>query len=240
MITSDRRGIVRFIGLAATLTGFGWTVDAKAAARSIVMPTGTFILRRELMRGLARGFSLLVIREWQGRFERIDGGLLATGEQLSIAVEAPEVLEPIAAIERERLSPGPFPALLDGRGRIVGGEPVMAEGKAEAVRAAIGVLESLGKSEAEMQEAREALARLGEASGALISETPPDLFFPIVGEAREQREMALPGGLTGEVVVEIAASAGPGGLLDRFERLITTRIGDDARESRETWQLRMT
>lgn len=239
MITSDRRGIVRFFGLLATFPLAGLAHESSATTGSIVIPTRPFILRRELMRGLARGASLLVTREWQGRFESVDGLTMATGEQQSCTVEAPDVLEPIAAIERERQSPGPFPARLDSAGRIVGEQPTMAQGKAAAVQAAIEVLEGLGKSGEELREAKQALAQLGQTSGALISETPPDLFFPVVGAASDKRTVALPGGLVGEVVVEIAASAGPGGLLDRFERRIVTRIGEDARESRETWQLRM-
>ena len=147
------------------------------------------------------------------------------------------MLEPIAAVERDRRSPGPFPARLDSRGRMVGSQPANTEGTAAAVQAAIGVLEQSGKSAAEMQEAKLYLAQLAKTAGTIIGTTPPDLFFPVTGEARDSRELPLPGGLVGEFSVELEASATTGGLLERFERRITTRIAEDVRLSRETWRL---
>lgn len=242
MITYDRRVVLRAMGaLVVGCAAGGATPKAWAAAPTFVVPTRSFVLRRELERGLARGASLLVIREWRGRFEQSGRDTLVEGAQISCTVDAPAVLEPIAAIERERIAPGPFPARLDAQGRIVD-DPTAAvgTGRIAAVRAAIAVLEKLGASGTEMREAREYLGRLAEVSGTIISETPPDLFFPVVGEASERREVTLPDGTRGEVSVHLAARAGPGGLLESLDRRISTRIGDEARNSRETWHLRMT
>lgn len=210
-----------------------------AAAPAIVVPTRPFILRRELERGLARGASLLVTREWRGHFERDHGRTLALGEQIACSVEAPSVLEPIAAIERARIASGPFPAHLDAEGRILDHREIPATGRGAAVQAAMAVLADLGTSAEGLRDARADLDRLATASDEVISRPPPDLFFPLPGEASERRELVLPGGESGEVAVELSASAGPGGVLERFERRIITRIGDDVRKSRESWSLRM-
>ena len=237
MKADNRRGVLKLFGLAAILPVLGHPAAVWAASRSISIPTRPFLLRRELERGLARGASLLVTREWKGQFESIAGQTRVTGEQVSCTVDAPAVLEPIAAVERDRRSPGPFPARLDSRGRMVGSQPANTEGTAAAVQAAIGVLEQSGKSAAEMQEAKLYLAQLAKTAGTIMGTTPPDLFFPVTGEARDSRELPLPGGLVGEFSVELEASATTGGLLERFERRITTRIAEDVRLSRETWRL---
>ncbi|UYH54575.1 hypothetical protein N6L26_11050 [Qipengyuania sp. SS22] len=223
--------------MAAILPSLGYPAAAAWAGEAISIPTRPFLLRRELERGLARGASLLVTREWEGRFETIAGHTRVTGEQVSCTVDAPAVLEPIAAVERARRSPGPFPAHLDTGGRMIGSQPTSTEGTAAAVQAAIEVLERSGKSAAEMQEAKRYLAELAKTAGTIIGTIPPDLFFPVTGEARDSRELPLPGGLMGEFAVELEASATTGGLLERFERRITTRIAEDVRLSRETWRL---
>lgn len=241
MTAYDRRMVLRAMGALAAACAWGANPKAWASAATFVIPHRPFILRRELERGLAHGDSLLVIREWRGHFEHSERGTLVDGAQISCTVDAPAVLEPIAAIERERIAPGPFPAELDAEGRIVDDPAVtVGTGRTAAVRAALVVLERLGTSSTEMSEAREYLGQLAEASGTIISEIPPDLFFPVVGEASERRDLALPGGVKGEVSVQLTARAGPGGLLESLDRRISTRIGEDARNSRETWHLRVT
>lgn len=241
MIAVDRRMILRSIGATlAAGSGLALAARARAVSASIVVPQRSFVLRRELERGLAHGDSLLVVREWRARFEQSERGTLVEGSQVSCTVDAPAVLEPIAAIERDRIEAGPFPARLDMNGRIIDDRSVArGAGAGDAVQAAFAVLERLGTPNAEMREAREYLGRLAEASGRIISAIPPDLFFPVVGEASERRELALPDGTMGEVSVKIAVRAGAGGLLESFDRRIVTRIGDDTRNSRETWRLRL-
>ena len=239
MAISNRRSVLQLIGGAAACAAIDLSSVARAAGPAIAIPTRPFVLRRELERGLARNASLRVTREWRGHFRQESDGTTALGEQISCTVDAPAVLEPIAAIERERIAPGPFPARLDAEGRMMGHREAPATGREAAVQAAITVLRQSGTSASDLQAAHADLGQLARASDAVISDTPPDLFFPLPGEASDRRELALPGGETGEVLVELSASAGPGGLLERFERRIVTRIGEDVRLSRETWALRM-
>lgn len=237
MDLGDRRRALRslFLGLAAPVA-LGPSLARAAGSRSPV-PQGRFLLRRELERGLAGGASLTVTREWRFGFAPAASGLLVNGEQVRCAVVAPEVLRPLAAVEQARVAPGPFPALLDTRGRIVESARGAASGKAEAVRIAIRMLEEAGANPTRLREARSYLGSLAQAAGAIISATPPDLFFPMPGSASETRKLALPDGSYGSIAVEFAASARRSGLLERLERRITARIGGDERLSRETWSL---
>ncbi|MED5207340.1 MAG: hypothetical protein VX465_11975 [Pseudomonadota bacterium] len=199
---------------------------------------GAFLLRRELERGLKGGETLRVIREWDGRFEREPDKLWARGEQVSCIVEAPAILEPVVAIERARVSPGPFPAQLDTQGRIVGRE-LAARGSSarEAVRTALAMLTAAGKSGEQIAEARRDLARIVASSASLLETVPPDLFYPTPGKAHDRRQLDLPGGLEGEVFVSVEATARRNGMLECLERKIVTQIGEDIRPSRECWTL---
>lgn len=237
MPASGRRGALKRIGTLFLVPAFGLSGPARGEG-PIIIPTRPFILRRELERGLAGGSSLTVTREWKARFEPAPSGTRVTGEQILCTVDAPPHLEPIARIERSRIAPGPFPAILDSQGRMIGSPPEQADGTAAAVRTGLSILEQAGKSVEELREARQFLSRLAEAAGAAISGPPPDLFFPIAGSARDVRTLDLPDGLTGEVTVELTARTGLGGLLETFDRRITTRIDEDSRLSRENWSLR--
>lgn len=237
MDLGDRRRALRlfFLGLAAPLA-LGPSL-ARAAGSRRPVPQGRFLLRRELERGLAGGASLTVVREWRFGFAPAASGLHVDGEQVRCAVVAPEVLRPLAAIEQARVAPGPFPAVLDTHGRIAESARGAASDKAEAVRIALRMLEDAGAHPTRLREARSYLGSLAKAAGSIISATPPDLFFPEPGSASETRKLALPDGGYGSIAVELAASAGRNGLLERLERRITARIGGDERLSRETWSL---
>lgn len=237
MAASDRRTALRWMALAATLPAFLSAAQASAAQGRVAFPDGRFRLRRELERGLAGGASLTVVRDWGFHFEEIAGGSRADGSQVDCQVTAPAVLAPLAEIEQARVAPGPFPALLDAQGRIRESAHDTGTGKVEAVRIALALLEEAGTEPSRLSEARAYLGALAQAAGAVISATPPDLFFPTPGEATESREIALSDGQNGSLTVELKASARGDGLLDRLERRITATIADDTRVSRETWAI---
>lgn len=235
----ERRAVLR--ATAALVGGSVWAQPQmlRAATSGIVIPTAPFVLRRILMRDLARGDRLVVTRDWIGRFHSDGGRTIATGEQSTCTVEAPTVLEPLAALERARRASGPFPAELDALGHIVGaGADAMTDTKT-AIAAALNILQEAGKAPADVAAARLGLERLTKMSGAMTDTIPPDLFFPVTGEASESREMALDGGLAGQMVLAVVARAQEGGLLESLDRRIATRIGEDTRETREIWSLHL-
>lgn len=237
MAASDRRTALRWMALAAALPSCLAPAQASVAQGRVVFPKGHFRLRRELERGLAGGASLTVVRDWGFRFEQTAGGSRADGSQVDCQVTAPAVLAPLADIERARVAPGPFPALLDAQGRIRESAHDNGTGKVEAVRIALAMLEQAGTEPARLSEARAYLGALAQAAGAVISATPSDLFFPTPGEATESREIALPDGQIGSLRVELVASAHANGLLGRLERRITATVAGDTRVSRETWRI---
>ena len=233
----SRRGALEILALGGLWAGLGGAARALDTERVSPQP-GAFLLRRELERGLKGGETLRVIREWDGRFEREHDKLWARGEQVSCIVEAPAILEPVVAIERARVSPGPFPAQLDTLGRIVGREPAARGSSArEAVRTALAMLTAAGKSGEQIAEARRDLARIVASSASLLETVPPDLFYPTPGKAHDRKQLDLPGGLEGEVFVSVEATARTNGMLECLERKIVTQIGEDIRPSRECWTL---
>lgn len=237
MAGSDRRTALRWMGSAAACS-FACAQSLAAAPRAgMIAPTGDFLLQRELERGLARGAVLTVTRSWLCHFEPLSRGARVVGHQVGCSVDAPAVLKPLADLERARVAAGPFPALLDSRGRIVDAALESASGKAEAVRIALDMLEQAGLEQPQIAEARAYLTSLSKAAGAVISATPIDLFFPTAGEASESREIPIGQGLTGFITVDLSASTTSSGLLERLERRITARVDGDRRISRETWSL---
>ncbi|MEZ5680999.1 MAG: hypothetical protein R3E14_06840 [Erythrobacter sp.] len=82
------------------------------------------------------------------------------------------------------------------------------------------------------------MTRLTSAAGKSLSIIPPDLFFPDTTPRSMSREVEIGPGLAGQLQVEIASVARPdNGLLQRIERRLVTRVGDDERLSREVWTL---
>ena len=240
MTTGNRRAFLGQLGMAAAIAASGLPISAIAQTGAIIVPSGPFRLQRELERGLKGGQAVCVIREWDGRFLQDRNGLKAIGEQVSCVVSAPAVLEPIAEIERNRQDAGPFPAQIDRQGRIIkAGRAGGGADAAAAVAAAISILEQTGRSPGELEDAKRYLNRLARSADTVFADPPPDLFFPRPGRATDRRALALPDALTGEVRVTLEATARADGLLDRFERRIVTRIGDDVRPSHEIWTLRL-
>lgn len=234
-----RAALGRFAIMALATASFpALARTSRMSSARLIVPDRSFILRREFERELSSDASILVAREWQGQLFAMADGARVEGRQTNCTVEAPEILAPVAEIERKRIAPGPFPAILGADGRIVDGEEESASGKTAAVDAANAILEQLGPP-GDLADSRAFLARLASQAGAIISATPDDLFFPAVGSASEHRTIELPDGLAGLVTVDLVASASVGGLLDTLERRITTRIGDSKRLSRERWSLRL-
>jgi hypothetical protein len=74
------------------------------------------------------------------------------------------------------------------------------------------------------------------ASAAVLERLPDDLFFPSLGPIRSVQAIELPGGLTGEFVVEYSArGVADAGWLDRAERRVTTRVAATRETAVERW-----
>lgn len=225
-----------------TLMAFGALIlgksalGSRASAGNIVLPSGDCILSRSLTRGLRDGNAVSVARSWRIRFARQSRGIAIYGEQVSVAVEAPENLDPIAKIEKERSTKGLFPILLAPDGIVVAAGQNTAQSSFDAaVRTAEAML---AKQEDGTTHARY-LAELQLAGSSLLDEMPGDLFYPSTKPFRDVRQILLPDGGSGEFEVRwIARARDDTGLLDMARREVITRIGTNERRSNEEWSLK--
>ena len=230
----------------ATLLALGAFVFAKPAiaartsTKDATLPAGDCLLSRKLVRGLRDGNTITVTRGWRIEFARQSRGIAISGEQVSVTVEAPEKLSPIAKIERERSTKGLFPILLAPDGMIIAaGQNTAQSSVDETVRTAETLLsKQMGEADAAAKHARY-LSNLQLAGSSLLDEMPGDLFYPSTETYREVRRVALPDGSTGEFEVSWEASAkAESGLLETARREVITRIGASERRSSEEWSLK--
>ena len=230
------------LSLAATMPVIALNFRAAPAAATPVAyaPEGQYMLTRELTRGLGNGKTVVVTRRWLCDFVSSESGIRVSGEQVHFDVEAPEVLAPIAEIERKRVVTGFLPATLDQYGRLTNTQQETAD---RDVRAAIDqalLLYKQKSADVEVQKlASEFLRDLSQAGAQMLSKVQPDLFFPEPGEHREDRTLELPNGDVGSFEVTLTAEAYQRTrLLKLVSRKVVTRIADSERLSSENWSMR--
>ena len=210
-----------------------------ASAANVRIPTAPMRLSRLIERQLFDGKRISVARNWIIRFADSGRGIRVDGFQQQVSVDAPEKLERLAQIERSRSTDGRFPILLNSAGQIVGGGSEFAPADLDtALREAESIVAASGRSAATKRQAMRDLAAIQAAGSNVISQMPVDLFFPVGGDQRDSRELALPDGSKGAFeLVYSSRSAVDRPWLDHSSRQITTRIGDSERVSREVWQM---
>ena len=230
----------------ASLLALGAIVFAKPAiaaslsTKDAALPAGDCLLSRKLVRGLRDGNTITVTRDWRVAFSKQSRGIAISGEQVSVTVEAPENLAPIAKIEKERSTTGLFPILLAPDGTIVAaGQNTTQESFQSAVKAAEAMLaDQEGGPDAAATHAQY-LAKLQLAGSSLLDEMPGDLFYPSTQSFRDVRKVSLPDGGSGEFEISWEASAqAKTGLLETARRAVITRIGSNERRSSEEWSLK--
>ena len=194
------------------------------------------VLTRELRRPLPGGIVISSARSYEITIVRDGGGYRIDGELVGVSVDVPRQFEALAALERARSDTGMFPMRIDDSGRFIGGDKRQVQPTAnEAGRIAQGLVPT-GLAAPEARDAG-AFIRQSTANPVLTS-WPDDLFRPAPGKHRSSQVVALPGGKTGEVVVEIEAAVDPGsGLVTSLQREVTTRLGDSTRVTIEIWTL---
>ena len=232
--SNSRRGFL--VGSLAVSAG---AITPAAAAALLDIPLGPMLLGRKIERDLRDGAKVIVKREWQVEFSRLESGIKISGGQISAKVKAPEKLREIARIEEERPTDGMFPIMLTGSGLIDQVEEVEDSASIEAaVREAEEVIAQLPRIEDEKSQMRQAIARLQAASNSIFDVMPPDLFFPTNTQFEDSRNLPLPDGTMGEFkLVYRARHASQGPWLDTAERHVFTQIGEDIRHSHEVWTM---
>jgi hypothetical protein len=212
-----------------------------AASAALRLPGGAMRLDRELVRSLGDGQAITVRRSWEIGFAPQARGIVISGVQVAVAVDAPDNLAALARIEEQRDTAAMFPIMLSDSGRILGGGDgeTPPDDLAAAMRAAERMIAVKPQPEARREAIRRYLAELHRAGSGLFETLPADLFYPS-GDAMEKVEsVALPDGLTGEFALSWRARAVPdAGWLAEGERAIVTRIEGLERRSKEVWRLR--
>lgn len=225
------------MGSFANLALGGAPVFAQAG---LALPLGTLVLTRTIVRDLVDGKQIVVERAWQVAFAHQLPGILVTGRQISAAVDAPEALADLAAIEQQRDTDAIFPIRLSGDGLIehVGLFEQPADIDA-ALQSALEMIARLPVGNNERARMRQTLNQLSAAGGSMIDNLPPDLFFPRSAAVHDRRQIELPDGSLGEFETSYRATpAESGPWLANSERQVITRLGGEERHSRESWSLR--
>jgi len=190
-----------------------------------------------LRRPLPGGAEVRTQRSYEIRFVPDGAGFRVEGALLDVAVDAPPALSALAALERDRPDADMFPMRLDAAGKLVSADaPATAPQVREAIRVARRQIGALGLERVPAIQA-DAFARQFESRSARTP-WPEDLFNPASGQRRETRSIPLPNGAHGQVAIDIdAQTAGPTGLLRRFERRVTTQLDGSTRMTEEIWTL---
>ena len=237
-IAVGRRGFLLGLGALAAL-------PAPALARALTgAPEGDFVLERVLVRGLSDGKRIVVTRRWSIAFAPSEaGGLRVTGEQSFAKVDAPPPLQALAAIEAGREEAGFLPLQLDMTGEIVS----PAEGEAppalpeDVVSAALAYARARSAGAEVSATARQFVTDLSQRGHEWLTKLPRDLFFPEPRDRSASRDIALPDGTQGHVILrERALAASEWGLLREFAREAETSTAAYSQKGSDRWTLSAT
>lgn len=239
MIRAGRRVLLHLAGMAVTLPLIGILSVAAQPTGRFAPPPGPMLYTRRLERELAGGASLTVSRSFAVRFVPEADGFRVDGEQVSVEVAAPEALDSLARLERERIETGLFPLLLDAAGAIRGvSHAAQGEQLDEAVRDVTERIERGEHTPAERDALRAFVEAVHRSAVELVTELPRDLFAPGAAPREERRAIALPGGETGQVRLTFSAERDPAtGLMRTARRVVVTEVAGDLRRTVESWSL---
>lgn len=239
LIRAGRRALLRLAGVAITLPLMPIVSAAARTAGRFAPPAGPMLYTRRLDRELAGGARFTVSRSFAVRFVPEANGFRVDGEQVSVAVDAPEPLAALARLERERVETALFPLQLDSGGAISGSSRfTQGEQLDEAVREVTARIEQAAHTAAERQAMRAFVDAVHRSAGELVTELPRDLFAPGDVPREESRAIMLPGGETGQVRMTFAAARDPAtGLMREARREVVTEVAGDIRRTVESWSL---
>lgn len=240
MARSTRREMLAGLVATGTAGAFGLPGMLRAASTPLRLPAGLMRLERELERELGGDAVVTVRRGWELRFARQARGIIITGTQVSVSVDAPPSLADLARIEEQRETRAMFPILLSEAGLVLaaGGSAAASGDMAPALRAAERMIATRPQSEERRENLRRYLAEIHRAGSGEFDSLPADLFYPAGTPLHRIEALTLPGGLAGEFELVWDARPVPGeGWLASGERLVITRIEGLERRSREGWTL---
>lgn len=225
-------------GVAALLPVAALSAAEQPAPGALFAPSpAPMLLTRTLRHVMHDGKAVVTRRSYRVQFVPAAGGFRLEGKLTDVSVEAPPMLAAFADLERKRPDDSVFPIQLDGNGLILSA-PVLAQ-TAQQRQAA-------GTAKTEIARLNLAAADVSTAQGFIgqfqartyRTNWPLDLFRPRAGTRFDDRTIALPDGMSGQVTTEMDASADPAtGLLEAFQRKVTTTLEGTTRVVIEEWTL---
>ena len=247
MSEPTRRGAIGIWTGLGSAAAIGMIPAAAFAQSQIDIPARAMRLSRRLDRSLHGGATLSVSRSWRVEFSRRMVGrapeIAISGVQIDAEVNAPEALEPLAALERSRSTDAMWPITLSDAGRIVtAGSGLQLGADSGHITAAIAAAQEMIAARpipASQREAQDQYLRdMQNAGASFLNRFPKDLFFPLEQPQQSLREIELPSGLKGQFEITYdARSAALGDWLQHAERKVVTRIGESEQRSSERWFL---
>jgi hypothetical protein len=224
-------GLIALLPVAAASA-----VQSSPAAGVFVAPSGPLVLSRTLRRPLPDGAEIVSTRRYEVRIVADGDGYRVDGRLIDSEVTAPESLEALAALERNRPDTGLFPFRLDRAGRIA--SPAAPSDhtteQTAATRAKLAISAS-SLAEPDRVQAQELIEQLTARRGATGARWPADLFNPAPGLRSQTSRFALPDGKDGSVTTTIDARRSADG--DSIERTVITETGGSQRITRETYRV---
>ena len=242
-LAGDRRALLRWAmaaAIAPVLASRAGAARPALAGGRFTPPAVPMVFTRKLERSLGDGNALSVSRSFAIRFASQPGGWLITGEQVAVAVDFPQRLAKLGALEQQRKETGMFPLVLDRNGRIAGVPAAPQPGReleqaVALVKVALDKVPVTGGDRADLDTFVRAVQNAGEH---LVSLPPDDLFAPADPVARAEQALTLPDGEQGTIRVTFTAQSDPTtGLMRQARREIVTTIAADSRRTREDWTL---
>ncbi|MEP3422523.1 MAG: hypothetical protein ABJN35_12365 [Erythrobacter sp.] len=216
------------------------------ARSGLAIPPRPMRLFRRLERSLRGGASLSIERNWRIEFgysadHGADGAstISITGTQIDVAVDAPESLAALTAIERSRPTDQMWPIMLTSVGRIyAAGNGTRAADIAAAVDEARRMIEQRDIPDDERAAHQAYLMQMQRAGASLLDRMPGDLFYPSEEPRRSSQQINLPNGGVGQFeVLYTARCSTQGAWLAQADREVVTRIGQSESRAKEQWTL---
>lgn len=241
MTSTDRRNAMR-LALAAALAPAVCSAQANAIApvRLVAPPAAPMRYTRSILRELPGDLRFNVTREFVVRFRSFEGGFMLEGEQVDVQVEAPGNVAELVRLERARDESGLFPIALDPFGQILSSRIARPAGRdlQLAVESALDDLANQPLVEGEREQLSRFVSTLQQAGRQVIAHLPTDLFAPAEQHRRDERDIALPGGVAGRVETHFESSRdATTGLMRAAQRNVITHIADSRRGTLESWSL---